>query len=210
MGREREQTRSEVRKERIMEAALDVFSRHGYGDAAMDEIASESATAKGGLYFHFPNKQTIFVALLDRMAALLLTRAEAAIAAEPDPVRKVDVALEVVLETFGSHRRMARLFLVDAFGASREFNEKMIEVHHAFHDLIARHLEDGVAQGAIPPLDSRFAAQAWFGALNEVVMNWVMDPDPPPLANAYPALRTLLRRSVGAPIDDDQEQEPGR
>ena len=64
----REQARSEVRRERILESALDVFARRGYRDAAMDEIAVESETSKGGLYFHFPNKQTIFVALLDRMA----------------------------------------------------------------------------------------------------------------------------------------------
>src|SRR6185437_8400995 len=127
-----EQTRSEVRRERILESALDVFARRGYRDAAMDEIASESETSKGGLYFHFPNKQTIFVALLDRMAALLMTRAETAIAAETDPVRRIDVALDVVLSTFASHRRLSRLFLIDAVGAGRELNDKMLDVHREF------------------------------------------------------------------------------
>lgn len=198
----REQTRSEVRRERILEAALDVFARRGYRDAAMDEIGSEAETSKGGLYFHFPNKQTIFVALLDRMAALLMTRAESAIANEPDPVKKIDVALEVVLTTFGSHRRMARLFLIDAVGAGHDFNDKMIEIHRAFAELIALHLEDGIELGVIPPTDTLLAGKVWFGALNEIVLNWVLEDDPPPLETYFPALRVLLRRSIGVPVDN--------
>lgn len=198
----REQRRSEVRRERILEAALDVFTRRGYRQAAMDDIAGESETSKGGLYFHFPNKQTIFTALVDRMAGLLMSRAEDAIAAEPDPVRKIDVALEVVLHTFGSHRRLARLFLVDALGAGPEFNDTMMEVHRSFANLVARHLDDAVAQGAIPPLDTDLAGKVWFGALHEVVMNWVMEEDPVPLESCYPALREMLRRSIGVPAEE--------
>jgi AcrR family transcriptional regulator len=194
-----QQTRSEVRRERILESALDVFSRRGYRDAAMDEIATESETSKGGLYFHFPNKQTIFVALLDRMAALLMTRAESAILAETDPVKRIDVALEVVLNTFGTHRRLTRLFLVDAVGAGRELNEKMLEIRREFARMIARHLAEGVEAGAIPPIDVHLAAMAWFGAINEVVLNWVLEEDAPPLEARLPDLRAMLRRSVGAP-----------
>lgn len=201
-----EQSRSKVRRERILESALNVFARRGYRDAAMDEIASESETSKGGLYFHFPNKQTIFVALLDRMVGLLMTRAETAIAAETDPMRRIDVALDVVLSTFASHRRLSRLFLIDAVGAGRELNEKMLDAHRAFAAMIARHLDEAVRQGAIPPLNTQIAAKAWFGAINEVVLTWVLDDDGPPIEDALPTLRALLRRSVGAPTDTGVEQ----
>ena len=198
-----EQSRSAVRRERILEAALDVFARRGYRDAVMDEIAAESDTSKGGVYFHFPNKQAIFIALLDRMAALLMTRAEAAIAAEPDPVRRIDVALEVVLETFSSHRHLARLFLIDAPGAGREFNDKLFEMHRAFASLITRYLDEGVRQGALPPLNTGLAGTIWFGALNELVVCWLLDEDAPPLATVYPELRATFRRSIGIPLDEE-------
>lgn len=198
----RDQGRSEVRRERILEAALSVFSRRGYRDASMDDIAGESDTSKGGVYFHFPNKQSIFLALLERMAALLMTRAEAAIAAQADPLDQIDAALQVVLETFASHRSLGRLFLVDALGGGREFNAKLMEVHRAFADLIARYLDEGVRKGVIAPVDTRIAGMAWFGAINEIVTNWILEPDPPPLVEtAYPTLRTLLRRSLGVPDD---------
>jgi TetR/AcrR family transcriptional regulator, fatty acid metabolism regulator protein len=193
----REQQRATDRRERILEAALAVFSRRGYRDAAMDDIAGESETSKGGVYFHFPNKQSLFLALLDRMAGLLMSRAEAAIEAEPDPIRKIDAALLIVLRTFSSHRSLARLFLVEALGAGREFNEKMLEIHREFAGLITRYLDEAVAQGVIEPIDTQLAGMAWFGALNEVVTHWVLEDDPAPLEERYPALRALLRRSIG-------------
>jgi TetR/AcrR family fatty acid metabolism transcriptional regulator len=192
-----EQVRSLARHERILEAALQVFSRKGYRDASVDDIAAESDTSKGGVYFHFPNKQAIFLALLDRMAALLRSRVEEAIAAERDPVRKADIALQVVLRTFGSHRTLARLFFVDALGAGREFNQRMAELRAEFAALIQRHLDEAIRQGAIPPVDTTVAARVWFGAINEVVTAWVLQEPPGRLEDAYPTLRTLLLRSIG-------------
>lgn len=195
------QARAEARRERILEAALEVFTRRGYRAAAMDEIAQESETSKGGLYFHFPTKHALFLTLLDRLAALLMSRAEAAIAAETEPLAQIDAALRVVLDTFGAHRALARLFLIDALGAGRDLNERLMEVHRDVAALIARHLDEAVRQGAIAPLDTHVASMAWFGAINEVVTNWVMEPDPPPLESAYPTLRALLRRSIGGSED---------
>lgn len=203
-----EQARSVSRRRRIEDAALRVFSSRGYRDAAVDEIAQEAETSKGGVYFHFPNKQAIFLALLDRMAHLLEERAEAAISTQADPVAKVDAALLTLVRTFAGHRSLARLFLVEALGAGREFNERMLEIHSLFSGLIQRHLDDAVASGAVPPLDTRVAGKAWFGALNEVVTAWVLAPDPDPLEESYPALRALLLRSVG--VATPERTEPTR
>jgi TetR/AcrR family fatty acid metabolism transcriptional regulator len=80
---EPEQDRSRARRQRILDAGLAVFSRKGYRDSVVDEIAAESETSKGGVYFHFPNKQSIFLALLERMGSLLIRRVEEAMAAAP-------------------------------------------------------------------------------------------------------------------------------
>ena len=197
-----EQVRSQQRHERILEAALRVFSQRGYRDTAVDDIAVEAKTSKGGIYFHFPNKQTIFLALLDRMAALLRSRVEEAIAVESDPIRKVEVALQVVLQTFASHRTLARLFLVEALGAGREFNERMAGIRATFAELIQRHLDEAVRQGAIPPLDTAVAGRVWFGALNEVVTAWVLTEPPGCLEDAYATIRVLLLRSISFQAPD--------
>lgn len=194
-----EQERSRVRRQRILDAALDVFSRRGYRDAAVDDIAVAAATSKGGVYFHFPNKAAIFQALVRRTSGLLMARVEAALAEIDDPILKVDAALATVLRLFAEHRTLARLFLVEALGAGPEFSAALMEVHEEFARLIARHLDEAVRSGAIPPIDVEQAGVAWFGALNEVMVRWVLTGRPERLEEVYPALRALLLRSIGAP-----------
>jgi AcrR family transcriptional regulator len=192
-----EQDRSRIRRQRILDAGMAVFSRKGYRDAAVDDIAAASETSKGGVYFHFPNKQAIFLALLEQMGALLISKVEEAMVAAPDPVARGDAALITVLQTFSNHRSLARLFLVEAMGAGREFNDAMMVLHGRFTMLIKRHLDDAVSQGLINPLDTEIASVAWFGALNEVAIRWVLTGTPKRLEDAYPTLRVMLARSVG-------------
>ena len=198
-----EQLRSFQRHQRILDAATRVFSSKGYHGTLVDEIAAEAETSKGGVYFHFPNKQAIFLALLDRLAVILRERVESAVLPHQDPLARAEAALHVVLETFGSHRRLARLFLVEALGAGPEFNARMIRIRADFADLIRVHLDAAVEQGAIPPLDTAVAATAWFGAVNEVVTHWALADKPGRLEDAYPTVRRLLLLGIQAEVAAD-------
>ena len=71
-------------RERILEAAADVFGEKGYYGAAVDDIVRASDTSKGSFYFHFPNKQGIFTALLEHLTARLTARVEGAVQAAPE------------------------------------------------------------------------------------------------------------------------------
>lgn len=191
-----EQLRSQQRHQRILDAATRVFSTKGYHGTLVDEIAAEAETSKGGVYFHFPNKQAIFLALLDRLANILRDRVEAAVAVESDPLKRAEAALHVVLDTFGSHRRLARLFLVEALGAGPELNARMLQIRAEFAALIRVHLDEAVARGLIEPLDTATAATAWFGAVNEVVTHWALTAQPGRLEEAYPTVSSLLLRGI--------------
>ena len=197
-----EQKRARVRQERILSAALRVFATKGYHGAAIDDIASESDTSKGGVYFHFPGKERLFLALLDQTAARLRSKIEEAIAAETDPVLKADAALLAVLRTFSSHRLLARLFMVETLGAGRKVHERMTAVRAEFSELIAFHLEQAIREGAILPVDTQIASQAWFGALYEIITHWLLGQRPGDLEEAYSELRPLLMRSVGAKVEE--------
>lgn len=49
-----------ITKERIFEAALEVFAQSGYEGARMEKIASKVGINKASLYFHFKSKEDIF------------------------------------------------------------------------------------------------------------------------------------------------------
>ena len=191
------QERSISRQERILDAALDVFAEHGYQQATVDEIASSARTSKGGIYFHFPGKDAIFLALLDRSASLLLARVGERVGAVADPIGKVDAALLALVQTFGSHRSLARLFLVEARGAGPRFHVRMADVQARFVVFLKLQLDEAVSQELVPPFDTEVASQAWFGALNQVVTSWALAERPRPLEETYPHLRALLLRSIG-------------
>ena len=56
-------------KERILTAALDMFSKKGYEGANIRELAASLGLVKSGIYKHFESKEAIWNALLDRMIA---------------------------------------------------------------------------------------------------------------------------------------------
>jgi AcrR family transcriptional regulator len=189
--------RSRARREQILDAAFHTFSRRGYRDTAVDEIAAAAETSKGGVYFHFPTKEAIFRELVKTTADRLAAKVERAVAAESDPIARADAALRTVLVTFAGHRTMARLLFVDAMGAGRVFNAETNDLHDRFAGMIAGYLDEAVAEGAIPPIDTALTGVAWFGALNEVVARWLLTDDPASLESTYPSLLALLLRSVG-------------
>ena len=183
-------------RRRILEAAISVFARKGYHEASMDEIVAESSSSKGSLYLHFPGKQQMFLAIVEEFVAGLQERLDAAIAESHDGVERVEAALRVCMETFGQHRSLAKILLVQALGLGAAFEHKRLEVHRRFIRVIQSYLDQAVDEGAIPPLDTQVAAHAWMGALNEVVIQWVHTGEPAP-ERALPALRNILLRSVG-------------
>jgi TetR/AcrR family transcriptional regulator, fatty acid metabolism regulator protein len=195
------QERSARRRERILDAAFAVFSQRGYRQAGVDEVGRQAETSKGGVYFHFPTKESLFLELLRTTADRLVGKVERSMAGIDDPIERADVALRTVLGVFAGHRTMARLFLIDAVGAGSEFQAELQRLHQRFGGLIAEQLDAAVAAGTIPPIDTQVAGMAWFGALNEVVMRWLMDEERGRLEDTYPTLRAILLRSVGIPED---------
>jgi|SRR5208282_4579776 len=58
---------SEERKTEIVDAAARVFSRKGFSGARMDDIVAESGLSKGLLYWYFKSKDSIIVAIMERL-----------------------------------------------------------------------------------------------------------------------------------------------
>lgn len=188
-------------RERILEAAVTVFATKGYHDTKVDDIVSESNTSKGSFYFYFPSKQDIFLALVDKFAGLLESRIKERFKSEPSGMARVDLGLGICLETFGQYRGLAKIALVQATGLGIVFEEKRRAVTERFIKIIKENLDEAVADGSIPALDTEIAACAWMGALNEIVLRWVYTGEPDPV-RALPELRKLLLQSIGVDLKE--------
>lgn len=190
-------------RERLLEAAEQVFAEKGYYGAVVDDIIRASESSKGGFYFHFPNKEAIFLALIDLMVPRLEAAVARSIAAEQEPVAQLDAALGTALDLFTRYRRLSKILLVEAVGLGRGVDQKLMQTRARFAALIRTHLDLAVASGAIAPLDTELASWACFGAINEIIVRWLVTRQPERLESVLPELRRMLLRGVGATLAPD-------
>lgn len=73
----------EAKAERILDAALQVFSRFGLRGSRMDQIATAAGMSKPNLIYYFPSKEALYVAVLERTLAMWL-----------DPLGELDAAAD--------------------------------------------------------------------------------------------------------------------
>ena len=181
---------------KILDAALGIFASKGYHDTRMDEIVGESGTSKGSIYFHFPNKERLFLALVDQFANLLERKVTESIGQQQEGMARVAAALEAIVETFGRYRRPAKLLLIQAVGLGSPFEQKRQEINDRFARLISIYLQEAVAVGEIEALDIDVVSYAWMGAINAVIIRWVYTGEPEP-QRIIDALLPVLLKSVG-------------
>ena len=184
-------------RERIMQAAMAVFAERGYQATSVDDIARRAGSSKGGVYFHFANKQSIFEALINELVSQLEGSVRLAIAQSHGALARVDAALSTVIHTFSTRRALTHLLLVEANGLGHPFDQDLRVAREIFLSVIESYLTQAIAEGAIVPLDTRVGACVWLGAINEVVLQWLFAEDPLPLEASLSALRSMLLHSIG-------------
>ena len=188
--------RAQRTRKRIMDAALHVFARKGYHDTRMDDIVDQAQSSKGAVYFHFPGKEQLFLALIDEFARRLEENLTRSIAAEPRGLRRVRAALQAGLRVFDEYSQLAKIFLIQAVGLGQTFERKRLEILDRFAGLIQQYLNEAIDDGNLEPMDTQIVAYAWVGAINELVMRWIQTGEPA-RERIVSSLETILLRSIG-------------
>ncbi len=53
-------SRTEQKRQQILEAGRELFFAQGYADTSMDQVTAKSGVSKATLYNHFPSKEKLF------------------------------------------------------------------------------------------------------------------------------------------------------
>ena len=70
----RRDEKAERCRRQVLDAALQLFSHQGFGATSVREIADAAKVSIGALYHHFPDKETLFRALLDEYSTIAETK----------------------------------------------------------------------------------------------------------------------------------------
>jgi TetR/AcrR family transcriptional regulator len=133
----RPRTRIQQRNsEHILDAALEVFSQHGFRGATLDQIAEVAGLSKPNLLYYFASKEAIHVALLSQLLVTWL-----------DPLRAMNPDGEPVEELLGYVRRKLELSR-DFPRESRLFANEILQGAPRMREVIEGDLHDLVAQKA--------------------------------------------------------------
>jgi AcrR family transcriptional regulator len=88
--------RAAERRQAIIDAALDEFVARGFAATRLDDVAKRAGVAKGTIYLHFKDKESMFEELIRTAIVPLIGR----LASPPPPGASVRGALEGFARTF--------------------------------------------------------------------------------------------------------------
>ena len=152
----------EMRKERILTGALEVFKSKGLEGAAMDEIAHQSGFGKATLYYYFKSKEDVFSAILEGGWINIWESLEPIIANQKSP-RQAFVSLLIKIAEIAQDRPGLFEFLFNAPKAIKLENQPWKEYQHRLYGVIQGLLEDGVKAGEFPKINPELMFKALGG-----------------------------------------------
>jgi len=152
-----QEERSERSRSQILDAALKLFSHHGYGATSVRDIAEAANLSKGNVYHHFPDKESIFRALLDQyFQAMTLPdfpfNQALANGTFPDNLEAMGLAARETVRQYREHVALIYVDVVEFDGSHvRKFYEDMADRfatfmrEHGIEDQLKEKLADGLS-----------------------------------------------------------------
>ncbi|MEV4433693.1 TetR/AcrR family transcriptional regulator [Streptomyces sp. NPDC049585] len=185
----------EVRERQMLDAAVEVFARRGYGAASMDEIAELAGVSKPLVYLYLQSKEELFGACIRREAHALMEAVTAAV--EPDD--PADARLWNGLRAFFAHTADHpdgwALLSCQARTHGEPFTPVVAELRQQIVDLVTRLIaatcEGAGKAGAPTDHEVSGLAHALVGAA-ESLAGWANSPTAAPQPSAKQTAATLM------------------
>ena len=171
------QRRKLDKRQQIMDAAVEVFARTGFHGSRVADVAREAEVADGTIYNYFKSKDDILISIFEEKMGDMIEQAEAVIAGLADPLEKLARLARFHMDNVEQHKNVAKVLQVE-LRLSNTFMKEYEPVRlRQYMDIIGRVIEEGIASGAIrSDVSSVIVRRAFFGALDEIAMQWILTP----------------------------------
>jgi AcrR family transcriptional regulator len=164
------------RRQQILRSARDVFAKHGYHAAKIDDIVAAAGVARGTFYLYFEDKRAIFEEIVDRTFARLgmsIVRVDT-----EHPTRSVGEQVREnvrsIVHALLEDPATTKILLSDAVGLDPAFDRKLLSFYEETGKLLESSLVDGQSRGIVAPGDARMFAIMTLGAMKELMYQVTM------------------------------------
>jgi TetR/AcrR family fatty acid metabolism transcriptional regulator len=108
-----------ARRAQIVDCAINTIAEVGFANASVDQIAKRAGVSKGVITYHFPNKEEIVDAIVEKVIVAGRTYMEPRIMAETSAAGRLRAYIESDLDFIDAHRKSLIALIEIAISARR-------------------------------------------------------------------------------------------
>jgi len=168
---------TDERTSQIISAAEDVFTKKGFAEARMDDIAEETGLSKGTLYNYFKSKDDLIIAILDRIFQREFRVFDETDFSNMNATETINLFVDTVAKDIKLMLRLMPIayeFLALAF--RNKTVQKALKVYvNRYMNILVPIIENGIASGEFKEVDPREVAIAMGAVLEGTILIWVYD-----------------------------------
>lgn len=168
-----------VKRADILRFAADAFSRTGFHNTKMQDIADLADIGKGTLYEYFRNKEELFLAIYDEWMQAYETMVRQRVDAATDAIARVDAIRDSAVEFYMSRAEQAPLLLEFWAHAlrskSEEFRERVRRNRAFLRDLGVQITNELISTGWFTEVDVKSFTMLEAGISDGIFFAWLME-----------------------------------
>ncbi|MEW6570912.1 MAG: TetR/AcrR family transcriptional regulator [Nitrospirota bacterium] len=150
-------------KNKILETALELFSKKGYLGATTKEIAKEAGIAEVTLFRHFPSKEKLFEEVINTYSFLPILKGLLPEISKIPYEKALSVIAKRFLDTLDSRKAMIQIMHSEV----RRYPEKIHKIYHGLIDemikTLALYFQEMHKKGIVKEFDIECGARAFLG-----------------------------------------------
>jgi AcrR family transcriptional regulator len=174
LGRNRPDRVPADKRRLILDAAVRVFARQGFHACRVSDIADEAGVAYGLVYHYFASKDEVLDTLfLERWNVMLELIRE--VDSRPLQAReKLGEIASFIVDSYRHDPDLMKVIIVEVTRAANSFGQTHLAEIREAYQLIGEIVTRAQAEGSFKPqIDSRFAAMAFYGAIEQLLTGWI-------------------------------------
>ena len=167
------------KRRQILDAAVTVFAHQGFHATRVADIADEAGVAYGLVYHYFNSKDQVLNELFLERWSLLLAAIEEAERTAGSHREKLGAVAGFIFDSYRYDPELMKVIIVEVTRAANSFGKTHLEEIQRAYESIAKIVADGQAAGEFrADVDPRFASQAFYGAVEQLLTGWIFDDVP--------------------------------
>lgn len=158
-----------VREDQLVGIATELFASKGYDGTSLRDIADAAGITKAALYYWFPEKEALFVRVVENRMGSLIRQVSLAIEQAADPIAKIRAFLQASAEQMDANRSAwvtSSINFWSNFDAAQR--EILLAQRDRFEQLLRQCVADAVAQGLLRPVDPALVTRLLLSGLNQL------------------------------------------